>query len=88
MRRSRAQALQAEWFNAPAHARVARNQDALRQAEASEAAFKSEPLSKFKVIHLAVHGVASPRYPDRAALVWRRAVLWIVASFFRLQFEQ
>lgn len=37
--------------------------------EASEAAFKSEPLSKFKVIHLAVHGVAEPKYPERAALV-------------------
>lgn len=36
---------------------------------ASEAAFKAEPLSKFRVIHLAVHGVAAPKYPERAALV-------------------
>jgi CHAT domain-containing protein len=27
------------------------------------------PLADFRVIHLAVHGVASPQFPDRAALV-------------------
>lgn len=41
----------------------------LTGAAASEAAFKSEPLSKFKVIHLAVHGFAEAKYPERAALV-------------------
>jgi CHAT domain-containing protein len=38
-------------------------------ATATEAAFKAQPLSRFKVIHLAVHGFASPKYPERAALV-------------------
>src|SRR6516164_10676086 len=37
--------------------------------DASEAAFKAEPLANFKVIHLAVHSVAAPKYPERAALV-------------------
>jgi CHAT domain-containing protein len=36
---------------------------------ATEANFKSLSLSDFRVIHLAVHGVASPQFPDRAALV-------------------
>lgn len=37
--------------------------------EASEAAFKTEPLNRFLIIHIAAHGIANPRYPDRAALV-------------------
>ncbi|TAM79771.1 MAG: CHAT domain-containing protein [Acidobacteria bacterium] len=37
--------------------------------EATEAAFKAEPLSRFMIIHIAAHGIANPRYPDRAALV-------------------
>jgi CHAT domain-containing protein len=41
----------------------------LMGAYASEAAFKAEPLANFKVIHLAVHSVAAPKYPERAALV-------------------
>lgn len=41
----------------------------LMGSEASEAAFKAEPLSKFNIIHLAVHGVAALEYPERAALV-------------------
>ena len=41
----------------------------LMGSDASEAAFKAQPLSKFKVIHLAVHSVAAPKYPERAALV-------------------
>jgi CHAT domain-containing protein len=36
---------------------------------ATEANFKSQALSAYRVIHLAVHGVASPQFPDRAALV-------------------
>lgn len=38
-------------------------------SDATEAAFKSLPLADFEVIHLAVHGVASMQFPDRAALV-------------------
>ena len=37
--------------------------------EASEAAFKAKPLERFKIIHIAAHGIANPLYPDRAALV-------------------
>jgi CHAT domain-containing protein len=37
--------------------------------EATEAAFKAESLNRFRIIHMAVHGIANPRYPDRAALV-------------------
>lgn len=40
--------------------------------QATEAAFKREPLAKFRVVHLAVHGIASARYPERAALVLGR----------------
>jgi CHAT domain-containing protein len=40
--------------------------------EATETAFKREPLSKFRVLHLAVHGIASSQYPERAALVLGR----------------
>jgi CHAT domain-containing protein len=36
---------------------------------ATEGAFKALPLADFGVIHLAVHGVGSTQFPDRAALV-------------------
>jgi CHAT domain-containing protein/predicted negative regulator of RcsB-dependent stress response len=36
---------------------------------ATETAFKSQPLSDFRVIHLAVHAVPDPEYPYRAGLV-------------------
>ena len=41
----------------------------LLEREATEAAFKALPLSDFRIIHLAVHGVANADFPDRAALV-------------------
>jgi CHAT domain-containing protein len=41
----------------------------LLDATATEANFKSQDLSAYRVIHLAVHGVASSQFPDRAALV-------------------
>ena len=41
----------------------------LLSADATEAAFKAEPLNRFMIIHMAAHGIANPRYPDRAALV-------------------
>jgi CHAT domain-containing protein len=37
--------------------------------DATEAAFKAQPLADFQIIHIAAHGIASPRFPDRAALV-------------------
>jgi CHAT domain-containing protein len=36
---------------------------------ATEAAFKAEPLSKFAIVHVATHGIADPKFPERAALV-------------------
>jgi len=36
---------------------------------ATESAFKQSHLSEYKIIHLAVHGVANPQHPDRAALI-------------------
>ncbi|MBS1875182.1 MAG: CHAT domain-containing protein [Acidobacteria bacterium] len=37
---------------------------------ATETAFKSQPLHSFSVLHLAVHGVADSKFPDRSALVF------------------
>ena len=37
--------------------------------DATETAFKKEPLDKFRVLHLAVHGFADTQYPERSALV-------------------
>jgi CHAT domain-containing protein len=44
----------------------------LLDANATESKFKSEPLANFKILHFAVHGVASPQFPDRAALILGR----------------
>ncbi len=41
----------------------------LLDQQATEATFKSQPLSEFAVLHLAAHGVSDTRFPDRAALV-------------------
>ena len=41
----------------------------LLETHATEAAFKALPLEKFRVVHLAVHGVANTQFPDRAALI-------------------
>ncbi len=37
--------------------------------DATEAAFKKEPLDQFRVLHLAVHGFTDMQYPERSALV-------------------
>jgi CHAT domain-containing protein len=37
--------------------------------EATEGAFKREPLDQFRALHLAVHGFADTQYPERSALV-------------------
>ena len=37
--------------------------------DATETALKRESLSKYRVIHMAVHAIADWRYPDRSALV-------------------
>jgi CHAT domain-containing protein len=38
-------------------------------SRATEAAFKSEPLADFKIIHLAAHGFADMQFPERSGLV-------------------
>ncbi|MFZ0340473.1 MAG: CHAT domain-containing protein, partial [Terracidiphilus sp.] len=38
-------------------------------SQATEAAFESEPLADFRIIHLAVHGFADSRFPERSGLV-------------------
>jgi CHAT domain-containing protein len=40
--------------------------------KATEARFKSEPLSDFRIIHFAVHGISIPNFPERDALVLGR----------------
>jgi len=40
--------------------------------DATKTKFKSEPLSHFRVIHFAVHGLSVPHFPQRAALVLGR----------------
>jgi CHAT domain-containing protein len=37
--------------------------------DATETRFKALPLSDFRVIHLSVHAISDPQYPDRAALI-------------------
>ncbi len=37
--------------------------------DATETAFKAQPLSQFRIIHLAVHAMPDPQYPYRAGLV-------------------
>jgi CHAT domain-containing protein len=37
--------------------------------DATETAFKRQPLYQFRVLHLAVHGFADAQYPERSALV-------------------
>ena len=41
----------------------------LLDRQATEAEFKAQPLSTFAILHLAAHGVADIKFPDRAALV-------------------
>ena len=38
-------------------------------ADATETAFKAERLTEFKIIHLAVHGFADTRFPERSGLI-------------------
>ncbi|MHB8541210.1 MAG: CHAT domain-containing protein [Candidatus Acidiferrales bacterium] len=38
-------------------------------SHATEAAFESEPLANFRIVHLAVHGFADSRFPERSGLV-------------------
>jgi CHAT domain-containing protein/tetratricopeptide (TPR) repeat protein len=44
----------------------------LLDANATESKFKSQPLDNFRILHFAVHGVSSPQFPERAALILGR----------------
>jgi CHAT domain-containing protein len=44
----------------------------LLDANATESKFKSQPPGNFKILHFAVHGVSSPQFPERAALILGR----------------
>jgi len=48
---------------------VGRDAVMLLGKDATETAFKREPLDQFRVLHLAVHGFADTQYPERSALV-------------------
>ncbi|MGA8504534.1 MAG: CHAT domain-containing protein [Candidatus Sulfotelmatobacter sp.] len=48
---------------------VGPNSVILLAQDATETAFKKEPLDQFRVLHLAVHGFADTQYPERSALV-------------------
>jgi CHAT domain-containing protein len=41
----------------------------LLNTQATETAFKQQPLDDFRILHLAVHAVADDQFPDRAALI-------------------
>jgi len=48
---------------------VGRNGIVLVGPDATETAFKAEPLQDFKIIHLAAHGFADTQFPERSGLV-------------------
>jgi CHAT domain-containing protein len=48
---------------------VGRNGIVLVGSDATETAFKAEPLQDFKIIHLAAHGFADTQFPERSGLV-------------------
>ena len=48
---------------------VGKNGVLLLGVDATETAFKSEPLEDFKIIHLAAHGFADTQFPERSGLV-------------------
>jgi CHAT domain-containing protein len=48
---------------------VGKNGVLLLGLDATETAFKSEPLEDFKIIHLAAHGFADTQFPERSGLV-------------------
>jgi CHAT domain-containing protein len=51
---------------------IGKNSVLLMGEKATEAAFKSQPLADFKILHMAVHGIAQTDFPERAALVLGR----------------
>jgi CHAT domain-containing protein/tetratricopeptide (TPR) repeat protein len=48
---------------------IGNNGVVLLGSSATEAAFESEPLADFKIVHLAVHGFADLQFPERSGLL-------------------
>jgi CHAT domain-containing protein len=48
---------------------ISGSKEILLEADATETAFKALPLENFRIVHLAVHGIANAQFPDRAALI-------------------
>jgi len=48
---------------------VGKDEVVLLGSNATETAFKSEPLSDFKIIHIAAHGFSDTQFPERSGLV-------------------
>lgn len=48
---------------------VGKNEIILLGSDATETAFKSEPLSDFKIVHIAAHGFSDTQFPERSGLV-------------------
>jgi CHAT domain-containing protein len=48
---------------------ISGSNELLLERDATESGFKALPLSDFRIMHLAVHGIANTAFPDRAALV-------------------
>lgn len=48
---------------------ISGSKEILLEANATETAFKALPLENFRIVHLAVHGIANAQFPDRAALI-------------------
>jgi DNA polymerase III delta prime subunit len=48
---------------------ISGSKEILLEAAATETAFKALPLESFRIVHLAVHGIANAQFPDRAALI-------------------
>lgn len=51
----------------------ASSDDVLVGARATESSIKQMPLSDFRVLHFATHGLVSTRYPERSALLLRQS---------------
>jgi len=48
---------------------VGKDEVLLLGSNATETAFKSEPLSDFKIVHIAAHGFSDTQFPERSGLV-------------------
>jgi len=51
--------------------------------EATETAFKKEPLDQFRVLHLAVHGFADTQYPSARHWSWGQTRNQVMMDCFK-----